>query len=342
MLAWAAERRGLTFKILDPGSSRGPHLGTPASRVAGGVFDPIAGSKFSPAWNAMSFVRETRQLFAWIQESLGAQIYHPIASARAFETEEEIARFQARLGQYALAEIPVREVGDFPAGFKAPFGGFESESAGWVDIVQFLDRSRERWLAEGSLLECEAPLDAIVARRSFDGDDYVDWCGETFKYAALCVGRAIRAHSGFGTLPWSETKGQTLVIRADSLDQRRILKREVAFVPRPGGKFRIAATYENNPSDDLPTPEGKTELLQGISDAFPQLPYEILEHLAGLRPHLKDHYPVVGSRGCIGILGGLGSKGVLWAPLLSSWLLDHWLMAGEIPRQVSLSRFSRI
>ena len=52
-------------------------------------------------------------------------------------------------------------------------------------------------------------------------------------------------------------------------------------------------------------------------------PFEILSHNSGIRPTTKDRRPLLGRHTTLKrlhLLNGLGTRGVLMAPLLSEWL----------------------
>src|SRR5690606_21034894 len=91
------------------------------------------------------------------------------------------------------------------------------------------------------------------------------------------------------------------------------------------GCFRAGATYEWKDLTTAPTEAGKEEILEGIRKLVPWEP-EVKEHVAGIRPIVRDTYPVLGlhpSQSRAGIFNGLGSKGVLWAPHFAEMLVRH-------------------
>ena len=70
--------------------------------------------------------------------------------------------------------------------------------------------------------------------------------------------------------------------------------------------------------------------------------YEVIEHITQIRPTVMDRRPLIGTHPDhqnIHLLNGFGARGVLGAPMLSKWLLDHIEGISELPTAVNLSRF---
>ena len=89
--------------------------------------------------------------------------------------------------------------------------------------------------------------------------------------------------------------------------------------------YRAGATYDWNANDIEPTQEARLmieERLQKLINAS----YEVIDHVAAVRPIIGSRRTLIGlhpGNDKIGFFNGLGSKGVLTAPLLASNLADH-------------------
>ena len=74
------------------------------------------------------------------------------------------------------------------------------------------------------------------------------------------------------------------------------------------------------------------------------VPYEVIEHSAGIRPTTIDRRPIIGSHPNyknIYVFNGLGSRGILLAPTLSCWLYNHIYKRSLISKEVDIKRFKK-
>ncbi|MEZ4908810.1 MAG: FAD-dependent oxidoreductase [Saprospiraceae bacterium] len=73
-----------------------------------------------------------------------------------------------------------------------------------------------------------------------------------------------------------------------------------------------------------------------------KLDFEVVEHIAGIRPTVKDRRPVIGSNTQhphVKVFNGMGTKGISLAPYFADIFVDHLLLGKEIPLNVSIDRF---
>jgi flavin-dependent dehydrogenase len=67
IVASQALGRGLKVRIMDPGAAE------TASRVAGGILDPVSGQKFTPAWRGREFLNESTVFLEQLSQSIQAR-----------------------------------------------------------------------------------------------------------------------------------------------------------------------------------------------------------------------------------------------------------------------------
>ena len=83
---------------------------------------------------------------------------------------------------------------------------------------------------------------------------------------------------------------------------------------------------------------GFFQKLETLSDC----PFEIVHHGAQIRPTVSDRRPLLGNHPLhnnLYVFNGLGTRGVLMAPLLSSWLYEFIDFKKELPDAVAINRF---
>jgi glycine/D-amino acid oxidase-like deaminating enzyme len=92
--------------------------------------------------------------------------------------------------------------------------------------------------------------------------------------------------------------------------------------------------------DSIPTEEGRRELLAGLAE-WAQLPVEVLDQQAAVRPGLRDFRPAIGLHPelPLGYFNGLGSKGSLLAPRLAEQLTDRLIRGTPICHELDVARW---
>ena len=115
------------------------------------------------------------------------------------------------------------------------------------------------------------------------------------------------------------------------------------IIPLGDDLYRVGATYERTDKSNSPTNGAKNELLDKL-DTFLKCDYDIVDHVAGIRPTVADRRPLAGlhpkHRNII-VLNGFGSRGVLIAPTISKQLFDHVEKGEELPSEIDVKRFSK-
>ena len=88
------------------------------------------------------------------------------------------------------------------------------------------------------------------------------------------------------------------------------------------------------------TSEGKQKMLGAIRKMI-NCEFEVVDQIVGMRPTVKDRRPILGSvdDNDIYFLNGLGTRGLLMAPLLSQWLINHVELDEALPKEVNIKRF---
>jgi glycine oxidase len=84
-------------------------------------------------------------------------------------------------------------------------------------------------------------------------------------------------------------------------------------------------TYDWSDKTNIPTAAGKQELIDKLKELI-SCEFEIVKHLAGVRPTVKDRRPLVGTHPVyaqLHVLNGLGTRGVMLGPYLAQQLFEY-------------------
>ena len=165
-----------------------------------------------------------------------------------------------------------------------------------------------------------------------------------FDAVVFCEGWRGQENPFFPKLAWQLAKGEALLIRfqhekAASIGQ--MLKKTVTLAPLEGGVFWAGGSYQWDFSDLLPTQAGK-DFVQNHLREMLVAPFEIVGHVAGVRPAVKDRRPLIGQSAVqpkVFIFNGLGTKGALLAPFWAEHFAEHLLGKKALDGEVDVSRF---
>ena len=173
--------------------------------------------------------------------------------------------------------------------------------------------------------------------------DFVIYKKIKAKNVVFAEGFGMHDNPFFKHLPLDGTKGELFIIRAPHLDLDVIINTSIFIIPLGNNLFKVGATYNWDDKTELPTQEGKNELENKIKEIL-NCDFEIVSHLAGVRPTVKDRKPLVGTHGNfknIHLLNGLGTRGVMLGPWCARMLYKNIEFGDCIEKEFDINRFSK-
>lgn len=216
------------------------------------------------------------------------------------------------------------------AGVAVPFGGLFFPDAGWIAPQAFCHAALA-YLQQHSGFQLT--LNCEVTGASREGDDWiVTTSQQQFRNTQLiwCVGSVLPTWPFAAHLPMSQVRGQVSHVSAKGLAQLRTVLCHQGYITPYDGLRQIeqacvgasfdrdcaAAVFKEN--DDIENLALVNQVLQQPSwfaDA------KVHSAKAGVRSTVRDHVPVVGEiEDGLWVFGGLGARGLLFAPLLAEHL----------------------
>ncbi len=316
------------------GNTRGPC----ASNVAAGVINPVTGRWAVKTWRIEELLPEAETTYHTLEAQLGIEIYHPIPLRRFCQNAADLKRIGRRLRNPRYADVlgALHAPGDSPSAIRDECGSFDILQAAYVDLPPLLIGLRKT-------LQFRDTQFQHSALHPSDGQwHYQDISA---KKVIFCEGAAVKDNPWFDSRAMAPVKGETLLIKSPGLDLPRTLYHHKKWIlPYGDESFRIGATYKENFKSANPTLSGAKELLEGAR-AFlgDDWQFNVVKHLAGIRPCTVDTRPIMGphpSEDGLYLFNGLGSKGASLTPLMSRHFVDHLLHQEKIDPEVDLSRFS--
>jgi len=315
--------RGKTVLVID---SANPNS---ASRVAAGLFNPLTFKRLNFAWNAVDALPLMKTAYGRIEENIGKTCYFNIPIRRYFPDDESHEAFLIKQ-DLPLYEPILGETDD-----RNEHGSGIVHRGGYVDLKVMLPGFRswlesKGWFAEETIEDHEIE----ATPRGVRAGQY------TANHLIFCRGVRDVQSPFWNHIPLKPAKGEVLVIKAPELSQDTVHNNGKFVLPIGDSQFRTGSTYTWDQLDEIPTESGKEEILSKFAELHPA-PVEVVEHVAGIRPTVKDRRPLVGTHSHekhFSILNGLGTRGVMIGPWCAVQLADYLLEGGELNREIDVDR----
>lgn len=308
-----------------------------SSRVAGGLYNPVILKRFSQVWDAERQLGIAEQFYAHIEVKLEVKVDFKMPIYRKFYSIEEQNNWFAASDKPTLS--PFLSTTIIHKKYKAidsPFGYGEVLHTGYLDTDVFLN-AYQAYLKSLNILVA----DAFRYEKLQITDEMVTYENFQAKHIVFAEGFGMHANPYFKYLPLDGTKGELFIIKAPDLNLDVIINTSIFILPLGDNLFKVGATYNWQDKTDLPTEEGKVELVERIREIL-QCEFQIVSHFAGVRPTVNDRRPLLGTHPLhknIHILNGLGTRGVMLAPAMALDLFDHIENQKPLHKSVNIERY---
>ena len=310
-----------------------------SSKIAGGLYNPVILKRFSEVGHAKEHLLIINDFFANVERKLNCKVDYKTPILRKFFTVEEqnnwfTASDKVNLAPFLSTTLISRKY----SSIDSPFGYGEVLQTGYVDTALLLKLYKEYLISNNLFIE--ESFDYTLLKEEIEGVRYKDIIA---KHIIFAEGFGMHANPYFKDLPLDGTKGELFIIRAPLLDLDVILNTSVFILPLGNDLFKVGATYNWKDKTDIPTEEGKTELVQKIKEII-NCDFEIVEHFAGVRPTVKDRRPLVGTypnHNSIHILNGLGTRGVMLGPAMAKALFENIEYQKPLDKTIDIRRFNK-
>ena len=303
-----------------------------ASGNPAGIFKPILSPKATlpSQLSFLSFDYLVKQLELWERRGV-APPHSRRGLLQVALTSDEEARFRRALADRGIsrgvAEFRDGEWVSKAIGVPQAHGGVWFHQGGWIDPGELCRRIYQDLVtrfAESGQLE-------IRFGSAFEPDQAVG-CDRL----VFCTAEGARELSEFRSLKTQVIRGQLSVLKMDDLPQTDFpVSFHEYWIPIGGGRVVLGATHDRDDEGTEARSEDHAKLLARIGSHLPEVwkgRREILQPeamRAGLRFTRASHLPVVGSlpesSARYGVptyaMTAFGSRGILFAPLLSEHLL---------------------
>lgn len=309
-----------------------------SSKIAGGLYNPVILKRFSEVGQAQEHLVLMHAFLTNLEKKINDKVDFKTPILRKFFSVEEQNNWFSASDKVNLAPfLSTTLISKKYESIDSPFGYGEVLQTGYVDTAFLLDKYKE-YLVKNELF-IEESFDYSLLKEENNGIRYKEIKA---KHIIFAEGFGMHANPYFKHLPLDGTKGELLVVKAPDLGLDVIINASVFILPLGNDLFKIGATYNWESKDDIPTEEGKKELVEKIKEVI-NCDFEIVSHFAGVRPTVKDRRPLVGTHphhNCIHILNGLGTRGVMLGPAMAKALFENLENNIPLDKVIDIQRFN--
>ncbi|OIQ21345.1 MAG: FAD-dependent oxidoreductase [Flavobacterium sp. MedPE-SWcel] len=308
-----------------------------SSRVAAGIYNPVILKRFSLPVNAAKHMEFITPFYSNIEDRLGVKFMNDIPVCRKFASIEEQNNWFEAADKPSLTpflDISIKRT--TYSSLPSPYGFGRVFNTGYIDTGIFISAYRNALDSDGVLVKESFDYDMLKLE-----DDFVSYKDTSANHIVFAEGFGIHSNPYFSYLPLDGTKGEVLTIKAPDLKLDVAVNASIFILPVGNDLYKVGATYEWYDKTQTPTEEGKKELTDKL-DALITCEYEIVEHLAGVRPTVKDRKALIGTHheySRLHLLNGLGTRGVMLGPPMAAELFESIESGKIIPREINLNRF---
>jgi glycine/D-amino acid oxidase-like deaminating enzyme len=316
--------------VIDDGSKKA------ASKIASGVINPVTGRRIVKTWQIDTVMPAAVRMYQALEKKLGTSIVKQCNIINFHPSEQMQKAFEDRIAEDPtyLSTQPLSNT--IAAAFDAPFGHTVIDPCWLIHLENLLHHCRQYLIEKNTLIE-----DVFDFKKLGVTADQIVYKNYTANKIIFCEGAKGQNNPFFNQLPFAPNKGEALLVKINDLDSRFIYKKALSIVPWKDGIFWVGSNYEWDNYNDDPSPSFKEKTIAALNEWL-TIPYEVIDHIAAIRPANTQRRPFIGMHPIyknIGIFNGMGTKGCSLAPFFAEQFTSHILKQTTLDNEASIDRF---
>lgn len=310
-----------------------------ASKVAGGVWNPVAMKRVNPGWRMRECLNELDFFSKYVENQLSKKIFHHQKIVHPLFHHDEKFFWEKRITRHPeLKEEAILHYGN-----SNPERGYENyveiQHGGWMDVKKYVEASHDYFASVFSFKKNYFKYENLEIKEGF-----FEYEGSIFRRVIFCEGWKVYENPFFSFVKLNPAKGEELTLRTENEKFNlygNIINKKIILREDDHKLFVAGSTFSWDNLDDVPTQEARDEILFKLKE-ITNVVFEVVEQRAGVRPATHDRRPLVGEHPKIKnmyILNGFGSKGVLLSPYMCREFINFIQEGKPLPDEVRLERF---
>jgi glycine/D-amino acid oxidase-like deaminating enzyme len=310
------------------------------SRIAAGVINPVTGRRYVTTWMIDEVMPFAVNAYRELGDYLDTKLVWEKPVIEFFTSPQMLLAFTERITEDDTYVHAFPDQNHFNRYFSSEFGCGEIRPSYTVNISLLLAAWKKKLIDLGALRNENFRIEELDVN-----NEGVRYNGIDASKVLFCDGVAAAENPWFSLLPFAPNKGEALIIECRDIPHQHIFKKGMMLVPLPvEHTFWVGSAYEWEFSDDQPS-EAFRKRTVSLLDSWLKFPYRILFHKASVRPATLERRPFVGLHPAneqLGILNGMGTKGVSLAPFFAFQLAEFLSGGLPITPEADVKRFSRL
>lgn len=305
-----------------------------ATLAAGGLVNPVMLKTGKLVWNINEFLPYAKQFYASFEVDAFSE--YPIH--RIFNSVEEQNNHLALANGINQDFVSTQLVSAYKE-IKAPFKLSKVNGGGVISIQEIVNHEIDKLKQYNQFVFSTFDYAKLNMH-----SNYVEYDGLKAKHIIFAEGFGIVNNPFFQKLPIQGNKGEYLILQSKSLQLKAILKNKYFLIPLGDDLYKYGATYNRNEFNNQPSTEAKEELQFHLNKML-TCDYTIVDQVAGIRPTVNDKKPIYGTHPeykNVHLFNGMGSRGLLMAPLLANELINHLEDKIPLKKEIDIKRFKHL
>lgn len=308
-----------------------------SSLVAGGVYNPVILKRYTPVWNAKKQLEVAMPFYDRLAHKFNIQFDQKFLIKKVFKSIEDQNNWFSAIDNPKLENFLDENLdSESYHGIISDFSLGNVKDAGRVDTKKLVETYRG-YLRENDNIQFEKFDHQKIKFKN----DVLEYKGIIANRIVFCEGFGMKQNLFFNYLPLNEVKGELITIHAPGLNIDFLVKSTLFVLPLGNNNYKIGATFNWKDKTSNVSEEGKDELVEKLKKVI-NVPYKIIEQTAGVRPTVRDRRPLIGKHPAypnLAILNGLGTRGVMIAPIMAKQLFNHLENGAVLNTESDIKRF---
>mgnify|MGYP000846136292 FL=1 len=299
-----------------------------SSRVAAGIVNPVTGKNFVKTWRADDFIPFALTTYTEMANENGVDSFTKANILRTLDSALDENNWISRTADSTLSDYLVDNADDceFSGKVSRPFAYGELTGTFHVHIKNILQHFRQQWQETGDLVDEQFIHEDLKHHET--GFEYL---GYKFKEIIFCEGYQAVNNPFFPDAGLAPSKGEVLLVKIPNAGFKKMYKDKIFIVHQYDDIYWVGSGYEWDTLDESPTQKAYDHLSSQLSRIL-TIPYEIVDHLAAIRPTMHDRRPVFLEhvvKDGIYLFNGLGTKGSSIGPFAAKKFCRYLLFKNE-------------
>lgn len=321
----------LSYKII------GNNTLSNCSRIAAGLWNPIVFKRMTNSWKSEELIEELKQFYPAAEKELSSKFYYERKIIKPFFSEEEKNFWVKKTNELQpFVDPQIYSPSEDHKDLVIPDKYGVVDDCGNIDLLEFLTACEKLHSQNDSFVN--ETFDHSLLKIEGDRVNYKD---HEAKAIIFCEGHLVKNNPFFCWLPMNPVKGEIFEVDVKDLHLTTEILNHNAFIFKANNTFKVGSTYDWSEFNETPTEKGGNELKEKLKGLI-RVPYNIVQHHAGVRPSTLDRRPIIGPHPQyknLFVFNGLGTKGVMLAPYLSKNFVYFYLNKSTLNTDVNIKRY---